>query len=267
MLLIFLSLISLQGVNLVRLESLSVPPLVQNGTVPHVVLDCPFSLGEEEKRGMVLKWYLNSQTVPIYQWIPPSHPQGLGAMRGKIDLDFEISKDPYTKHRALFLYNPTVDMSGEYTCKVSTLENEVSLSSMMVVYSPPTQVNLIHRHTSFHSVNISCLVDHAFPRPQVQLYHGQGPSRVRLKGVHQVTDRYRDGAWKVLVYIILDDSSLHIENLFQCELELPGTNYKITRSTLYSPGFPSMLARANGSSSTSPYSLVTCLLLLCTKLY
>ena len=25
--------------------------------------------------------------------------QGLGAMRGKIDLDFEISKDPYTRHR------------------------------------------------------------------------------------------------------------------------------------------------------------------------
>jgi len=48
---------------------------------------------QEERKGMVLKWYLNSQTVPIYQWIPPSRPQGLGAMRGKIDLDFEISKE------------------------------------------------------------------------------------------------------------------------------------------------------------------------------
>jgi len=47
---------------------------------------------QDERKGMVLKWYLNSQTVPIYQWIPPSRPQGLGAMRGKIDLDFEISK-------------------------------------------------------------------------------------------------------------------------------------------------------------------------------
>jgi hypothetical protein len=48
---------------------------------------------QDERKGMVLKWYLNSQTVPIYQWIPPSRPQGLGAMRGKIDLDFEISKE------------------------------------------------------------------------------------------------------------------------------------------------------------------------------
>ena len=34
------------GVNPVQLESLSVPPLVQNGTVPHVVLDCPYSLSK-----------------------------------------------------------------------------------------------------------------------------------------------------------------------------------------------------------------------------
>ena len=32
------------GVNPVQLESLSVPPLVQNGTVPHVVLDCPLAV-------------------------------------------------------------------------------------------------------------------------------------------------------------------------------------------------------------------------------
>jgi hypothetical protein len=34
-------------------------------------------------------------------------------------------QDPYTRHRALFLYSPTVEMSGAYTCKVSTLNNEV----------------------------------------------------------------------------------------------------------------------------------------------
>ena len=32
---------------------------------------------------------------------------------------------------------PGVEMSGEYTCKVSTLENEVTRSSTMVVYTPP----------------------------------------------------------------------------------------------------------------------------------
>ena len=226
----------ISGVSPVRLESLTVPPMVQNGTVSHIVLDCPYSLSPSEKEGMVLKWYLNSRTVPIYQWIPPSHPQGLGAMRGRIDLDFEISSDPYTRHRALYIYHPTVEMSGEYTCKVSTLENEVSLPSRMVVYTPPARVIVLHQ-PSFYSyrVNISCFVDHAFPRPRLTLYHGQGRDRLRLKGVTEAVDRYPDGAWQVVVFIVLDDSTLRVENLFECEVSLPHTDFRISRSTVYSP--------------------------------
>ena len=119
-----------------KLSSLIVPPVVQNGTRDHVILDCPYELQPHED-GIVLKWYLNSKTVPIYQWIPPSHPQGLGSMRHKLYLDYEISADPYKRHRALYIVEPTVEMSGLYTCKVSTLENEASQSSTMVVYTPP----------------------------------------------------------------------------------------------------------------------------------
>ena len=58
-------------------------------------------------------------------------------MRYKIDLDYEVSADPYKRHRALYISQPSVEMSGEYTCKVSTLDNEVSASSTMVIYTPP----------------------------------------------------------------------------------------------------------------------------------
>ena len=47
--------------------------------------------------------------------------------------------------------------------------------------------------------------------------------------------RYPDGAWLKLVYIVLDDSSLHVENLFECEMIIPHTKYAVKRSTLYSP--------------------------------
>ena len=60
--------------------------------------------------------------------------QGIGAMRGKIDLDYDISPDPSERHRALYLYWPTIEMTGEYTCKVSTLQNEVSQTKKMTVY-------------------------------------------------------------------------------------------------------------------------------------
>ena len=63
--------------------------------------------------------------------------QGLGSMRHRIDLDYEISADPWKRHRALYLLRPGVEMSGLYTCKVSTLENEVQSSRTMIVYTPP----------------------------------------------------------------------------------------------------------------------------------
>ena len=55
-------------------------------------------------------------------------------MRGKINLDFEISAAPYDRHRALYIERPTTDMSGEYACKVATLQNEAAAAKKMVVY-------------------------------------------------------------------------------------------------------------------------------------
>jgi hypothetical protein len=78
-------------------------------------------------------------------------------------------------------------------------------------------------------------VGHAFPRPSVALYHGQDRDRVSVNGVKEAVDRYPDGAWQVLMYIVLDDSSLQIENLFECEMLLPHTNVRLSQSTIYSP--------------------------------
>ena len=72
--------------------SLKVPQVIQNGTLNSVILDCPYTLEEKEKDSLVLKWYLNSHTVPIYQWIPPSHPQGLGKQTLLIPLAIRINQ-------------------------------------------------------------------------------------------------------------------------------------------------------------------------------
>ena len=70
--------------------------------------------------------------VRVYSFV--NSFQGLGAMRGKINLDYDISPSPFNRHRALYLYAPTMDMSGNYTCKVSTLQNEVTMTKAMIVY-------------------------------------------------------------------------------------------------------------------------------------
>ena len=185
---------------------------------------------------MVLKWYLNSKTIPIYQWIPPSHPQGLGKFKGFIDLDFEISRDPYTRHRALFILNPTVEMSGEYTCKISTVENEVSLTSRMTVYAQPRKVTIWNDQMHNGQIKISCLVDHVFPRPRINISKDAGEHKFKVKNTEEEVKKFPDGAWRVLQYVVLNNSFLDIENLFTCDISIPGTNYKISRKLLYSPG-------------------------------
>jgi len=237
---------NLAGVSPVTLDGLVVPPVIQNGTLEHVVLDCPYTLGPGEREGVVLKWYLNSRTVPIYQWIPPSHPQGLGSLRHKLNLDHEVTADPYSRHRALYIREPGVEMSGEYTCKVSTLENEVTRSSTMVVYTPPRRLEVSTVRASYSSVNISCLVDHTFPRPALTLYR----RGARVAGVRRAAERYEDGAWRVAVSAVMEDAALQLENLFECELFLPQTDFRLSKSTIYTPRQPAVLARSNTFSSS-----------------
>jgi len=137
---IFLLWITTKGSWSVTLHNILGPSEVRNNSRPFVVLDCEFSLNASERNGMILKWYLNGKT--IYQWIPPGHPQGLGAMRGKINLDYDVSPDPWERHRGLYLYAPSIEMSGDYTCKISTMENEVSKTKRMTVYVPPRQIHI-----------------------------------------------------------------------------------------------------------------------------
>ena len=89
--------------------------------------------------------------------------------------------------------------------------------------------------SSYNSVNVSCLVDHTFPRPVVSLHQGQDRSRSRVPGVREVVDRYADGAWRVIIFAVLEDATLQIENLFECEMILPQTDFRLSRSTIYSP--------------------------------
>ena len=55
-------------------------------------------------------------------------------MKDRINLDYEHSPDPYDRHRALYMYWPTTEMTGDYTCKVSTLQNDVTGTKRMTVF-------------------------------------------------------------------------------------------------------------------------------------
>uniref|UniRef100_T1HBN1 Ig-like domain-containing protein n=1 Tax=Rhodnius prolixus TaxID=13249 RepID=T1HBN1_RHOPR len=116
-----------------KIRKLQVPTVVQNGTQSSVVLDCDYIL-EPEANGLVVKWFFNDHPNPVYQWIPNKRPQDLGVLKGKLNLDYRASDDESKVHRALQIINPTIELSGEYRCVVSTFDDEAADSKKMVIF-------------------------------------------------------------------------------------------------------------------------------------
>lgn len=119
----------------VKIQELKVPEVAKQGNA--VILDCDYSLEDSlDQSGLVVKWFFNDQPIPVYQWIPGSQkgPIGLGVLKDKLNLNYKASTDEKTMHRALHIPKPSVDLSGEYTCVVSTFRTEDKQTKRMVVF-------------------------------------------------------------------------------------------------------------------------------------
>lgn len=122
-------------VETVRINELRVPKLARHGG-QSVILDCNYTLEDSINHdGLVVKWFFNDRPEPVYQWIPgQKKPQGLGILKDKLNLEYKITEDINTMHRALHILRPSAELSGEYTCVVSTFHNEDRRSKKMLVF-------------------------------------------------------------------------------------------------------------------------------------
>ena len=120
-----------------KIRELSVPPMVELGS-ENILLDCDFDYNDTERIQLDIKWYFEDEPSPFYQWVPEqmARPQIIGEkFRQHIDLDHvTVHTDSHKKHRALLLKRPTTELSGSYTCKVSTFVSEDVRRKKMIVY-------------------------------------------------------------------------------------------------------------------------------------
>lgn len=117
-----------------KIKDLKVPQAIENGSAKSVVLDCDFeAIGE---KGLEIKWYHNNKPQYIYQWLPQQNrlPQAIGEFQNKLDVRFKASNDSSTMYRALYIKEVTPEISGFYTCKVSSFFSEVTDTKKMIVY-------------------------------------------------------------------------------------------------------------------------------------
>lgn len=114
---------------------MQVPDIVLNGTDKPAVLDCDYTLDQSaSKSGLVVKWFFNNHPAPVYQWIYKKRPQYLGVLKGRVNKTYQATQDEFTMYRGFQILTPTVELSGEYKCLVSTFDKEDSRSKKMVIY-------------------------------------------------------------------------------------------------------------------------------------
>ncbi|GIY84910.1 ig-like domain-containing protein [Caerostris extrusa] len=106
----------------VEIRRLSVPRWVENGTEKSVTLDCDYVYNQNDIR-LVVKWFFEDNLEPVYQWIPElgvRHTSGI--LHGRLDLNYTVNTvDTYSRYRALKISQPSTELSGKYTCLVTSL--------------------------------------------------------------------------------------------------------------------------------------------------
>ena len=142
-----------------QIIDMRVPAVVENGSSSSVILDCDYVLRQPEKSGeLVVQWYFQDQSSPVYQWIPGKRPQDLGILKGRLNLDYKASDDPFKRHRALEIMRPTVELSGDYRCKVATVEEEVSATKTMIVYGNDIWLKFSLSHSGRHLDDVNTCI-------------------------------------------------------------------------------------------------------------
>ncbi|RWS25770.1 hypothetical protein B4U80_09388 [Leptotrombidium deliense] len=123
----------------IKIKSLLVPERIENGTEDSVILDCIYTWDEDDGKTLVVKWFLDNDPEPIYQWIPEYDSRNPSKRyEQKINMDFavhSISKNvQLTKYRAINIIRPSTELSGMYSCHVMSLLSQDSREKKMLVY-------------------------------------------------------------------------------------------------------------------------------------
>ncbi|KAL3244153.1 hypothetical protein MRX96_019418 [Rhipicephalus microplus] len=193
-----LSCLSLQGVRCVAIWKLSVPRWVQNGTEDPVLLDCD------------------------------------GILTGRLDDSYTVGGPRDSQYRALRIIRPTTEMSGLYTCVVSSL---AGTDSRKAVYDGLCASEKLHSHICDHTSagSTSCSRVIAWHRRTCTSSHRTCAAPRYQRG--RPRTRKTNGTYDIELSRSFSAEQLPQSVTFECVLEIPGTDYEVRRRTVYSPGY------------------------------
>ncbi|GFU20429.1 uncharacterized protein TNCV_2521941 [Trichonephila clavipes] len=106
---------------------------------------------------------------------------------------------------------------------------------------PANEFDLSYTELSDSSVNVTCEAQGLFPPPILKLYLGSSagsPPQLMTDAVSHFKPKY-SGAYDAYLYRTFSASELAkngASSVFECSLELPGTNYAKAKRIAYYPG-------------------------------
>ncbi|KAJ8727222.1 hypothetical protein PYW08_015619 [Mythimna loreyi] len=209
--------IVLQCVHSVRIVNMRVPDVIQYGTKDSVTLDCDFVT--DNVTGLVLKWFYTDRLQLVYQWIPPHKPQVLGILKDRVDLSYKVSDNPYTQHRAVHITSPVPELTGNYTCVVSTFLSEDEKTRPMTIFVPETKFDMIQDRLNDKFLNIICSVEGVYPKPDLVIMAGNRPLNAKS------SIKVIDGRYTALTSSVVRIDALPPTVEILCDMQVPSANY------------------------------------------
>ncbi|XP_030754206.1 uncharacterized protein LOC115880997 [Sitophilus oryzae] len=232
----------------VKINKLRVPDIIKHGS--QAILDCDFTLDDSET-DLVVKWYFNKSLV--YQWIPgtKNRPQSLGVLKDRVNLEYQASPDANSKHRAIHIVRTGPDLSGDYTCSVSTMESEDRQTKGMLVLVSEKYFELKRLKADEGFIRVQCRADGIYPAPLISLH-----SQQREIPEAAVESRKLNHLYEISAQVTMPE--LERPEEFSCKLHIPQANYTTRRETVFYPGLAS--ATSNNYWLTISMSLVSCIM-------
>ncbi|XP_028047932.1 uncharacterized protein LOC105833723 isoform X2 [Monomorium pharaonis] len=197
------------------IRSINIPSAVKIGDVDYVILDCDYALENTSSKG----YPLADQPAKKY-----------------VDLKYKASGDPFTEYRAMKLVKPGIDLTGDYMCVISTFEDERTANASMVIYSTEKKFDFGYQKKNIDNkdgLEATCKAEGLYPQPTLDISVKDVPEKQTSKPT--VTLR-KDGLYNILSRVDFLDEELPEAAELKCILDIPRTNYSITRKTIYYSG-------------------------------
>ncbi|KYN01581.1 hypothetical protein ALC62_07624 [Cyphomyrmex costatus] len=217
------------------IKRINIPAIVKVHDTDYIILDCDYDLENTSSKGLVVKWFFNTNQV-IYQWIYGRSPLADEPAAKYVDLTYKASNDPHTEYRAIKLNRPGVDLTGEYTCVISTFADERMANASMIVYSTEEKFELVYRKMIIddkNGVEIICIAEGLYPQPTLNISVESIPKRQIENPTIKLRD---DGLYNILLSIILLDEGLPETTIVKCLLSISKALYNVSRKTVYYTG-------------------------------